>query len=140
MRLATLVLALFVQPALADAVVAARLLKAQTVISAEDIVLVPEGIAGALSDPSLAIGKELSVTLYPGKPISAEHLRQPAVIERNQIVRLVYNDRGLTIEAEGRALDRAARGDLVRVMNLQSKNTITGIARADSSVSLSGKE
>jgi len=49
----------------------------------------------------------------------------PAIVERNQIVVIIYTAGGIHITTEGRALERAGPGDLIRVMNLSSRNTIT---------------
>ena len=50
---------------------------------------------------------------------------------RNQIVRIAYDTGALRIEAEGRALSEGAAGDLVRVMNLSSRKTISAVVAAD---------
>ena len=49
-------------------------------------------------------------------------------------MRLSYASGPLTIVTEGRALDRAAAGEPVRVMNLASKQTVTGTVAPDGSV------
>jgi len=82
-------------------------------------------IMGGLSAPSEAIGLEARVALYAGRPIRAADIGPPAVIERNQIIPLVYRRAGIVISTEGRALDRAGPGDLIRVMNLSSRATVT---------------
>lgn len=53
-------------------------------------------------------------------------LGTPTLVERNQIVNLVYMSGTLTILADGRALTRGAEGDVIRVMNLASKTTVSG--------------
>lgn len=115
------VLILLPDLAVADSVLARRTLRAQTLISAADLQLVPDSYAGALSDPSEAVGLETRVAIYAGAPITSELLQAPAIISRNQIVDMVFRRGGLLIRAEGRALDRAASGDTIRIMNLSSK-------------------
>ncbi|MEL6958408.1 MAG: flagellar basal body P-ring formation chaperone FlgA, partial [Pseudomonadota bacterium] len=84
---------------------------------------------GALSDPTLAVGLEARVALYAGRPIRPGDIGPPAVVERNQIIPLVFANSVITITTEGRALDRAGPGDFIRVMNLSSRITVT--ARID---------
>jgi flagellar basal body P-ring formation protein FlgA len=55
-------------------------------------------------------------------------------IERNQLVTLIYLSGGLAISTEARALARGAEGDAVRVMNLNSRNTVTGRIGSDGAV------
>jgi flagella basal body P-ring formation protein FlgA len=56
------------------------------------------------------------------------------VVERNQIVTLIYDQSGLTIATDGRVLDRGGVGDRIRVMNLQSRSTVTGTVGEDGNV------
>jgi len=118
-------------PADAGSVVAARILRAQTILSAEDLVLAQDEIPGALTDPREAIGLETRVAIYPGHPISAGDLGPPAIIERNQTISLTFRHGALTIQAEGRALDRGGVGDAIRVMNTSSKATVIATIGAD---------
>ena len=115
----------FACPALADSVVAARTIPARSIIEPEDILVRDVNVVGGLEDPVLAIGREARVALYAGRPIRSGDIGPPSVVERNQIVTLVYSSGGIVISTEGRALDRAGPGDLIRVMNLSSRTTIT---------------
>jgi len=118
-------------PAAADTVVAARTLRAQTQLSAADVVLVAGDTTGAYSAVEDVIGLESLVAIYAGQPVRSGEVGPAAVIERNQAVTLHYRRGGLTIFGEGRALGRAAAGEHVRAMNLASRQTVTGVARAD---------
>lgn len=121
-------------PALAEgavSMVATRLIRAQTVLSAADMTQVAADIPGALADAAAAVGLEARVTIYPGRPLRAGDLGPPALVDRNAVVPLAYRVGGLTILAEGRALDRAGAGDALRVMNLASRTTVTGRLGAD---------
>ncbi|RMF39639.1 MAG: flagella basal body P-ring formation protein FlgA [Alphaproteobacteria bacterium] len=111
--------------------VAARALRAHSVIAPADVRLVPGATPGALDDPAAAIGLETRMAIYPGRPIRADQLGPPALIERNATVTLRYRRGGLLITAEGRALTRAGAGDRVRVMNLDSRAIVTGILGPD---------
>ncbi len=131
LALALLCVVLASGPALAGTVVAARTLRAQTVITEQDIALLNDTVPGALADPLAAIGLETRVALYPGRPIRAGDLGPPAIVERNQLVPLAYLRGGLSIQTEGRALDRGAVGDSIRVMNAASKAIVLARLGAD---------
>lgn len=118
-------LMLLAAPAAAEIVVPVRTIAPQTVIAAEDLALSDAVVPGAVADPALAIGLEARVALYPGRPIRPGDLAPPAVVERNALLPLIYRSGGLLITAEGRALDRAGAGELIRVMNLASRATVT---------------
>ncbi len=121
-----LCLILMAAPAFADSVVATRPIRAHEVITAEDLTLVEAKIDGALSDLADAVGMETRVVIYPGRPLRATDLGPPATVERNQIVLLTYRSGSLAILTEGRALSRGGVGDVIRVMNLASRATVTG--------------
>ena len=125
------ILALLPQVVWSESVVAVRTLPAQTMISAEDLTLVDADIPGAMTDMAPALGQELRVTVYAGRPLRPQDIQSPTLIERNQIVALIYQSGGLSIRAEGRALQRGANGDWVRVLNLASKSTVTGRVAPD---------
>lgn len=116
--------------------VTTRMIRAQTVLTAEDVTQVEASIPGALTDMADAIGLEARVTLYPGRPVRPGDLGPPALVDRNAAVPLAYRSGGLTIMAEGRALERAAVGDSLRVMNLTSRSTVVGRLGPDGIVEL----
>ncbi|MFT3974268.1 MAG: flagellar basal body P-ring formation chaperone FlgA [Amaricoccus sp.] len=127
-------------PALADlepegqSVTVVRALRSQSVIEADDLAVTPGGTPGGIDSVEAAVGMEAKVALYPGRPILASQIGTPALVERNALVKISYMKGPLSIITEGRALDRAAVGEAVRVMNLQSKQTVTGTVTPDGSV------
>ncbi|MDZ4093320.1 MAG: flagellar basal body P-ring formation chaperone FlgA [Paracoccaceae bacterium] len=133
MRILALVL-FFPVMAQADSLVAVRTIRAQSVLATTDMTLVSAVIPGALDDPAKALGLEARVTLYAGRAIRPDEIGPPAIVDRNQIVALAYQSGGLTILTEGRALARGGVGDVIRVMNLDSRTTVTGHIASDGTV------
>lgn len=125
---------LLAAPAAAETLVAARTLRAQTVLGPGDVAVVEGRVPGALSDPAQAIGREARVILHAGRPLRAADLGPPALVERNAPVTLLYRSGLLTIAAEGRALGRAGAGETVRVMNIASRSIVTGRVAPDGTV------
>jgi flagella basal body P-ring formation protein FlgA len=132
LRLA-LILAL-AAPVSAESLVATRTIRAKTLIAPQDLTLVSADLPGALSDPDQAVGLEARVSIYAGKPVRPGDLGPPALVERNQLVTLAFVSGGLAISAEGRAMSRGSEGEKVRVMNLESRNTVTGRIGPDGTV------
>lgn len=125
---------LLAPPALPGTLVASRSIRAQEVLVAADLLVAPGLKPGALRTPEEAIGLEARINIYAGRPIRAEDLSAPAILERNQPVRLVYTRGRLRLETEGRAMDRAGVGESVRVMNLESRAMIVGLVTAAGTV------
>ena len=129
-------LLLFTHPVQADTIVAARTIRAQTILTGQDLAIKRNDIEGGVMAEQL-IGKEARVSLYAGRPISLTDVGPPALVERNQIVPLVYEVNGLRISAEGRSLARAGPGEYVRVMNMSSRATIMGQVMPDGRIKIS---
>ncbi|MBR9841773.1 MAG: flagellar basal body P-ring formation protein FlgA [Rhodobacteraceae bacterium] len=121
-------------PALADTVLAKHLIRPRSVISAMDVVVTGATLPNGYTLPEEVIGLEAKNLIYPGRPLGPHNVRPPAIIERNAIVTVHFARKGLEIATEGRALDRAAIGETVKVMNLDSRTTLTGLAMSDGSV------
>lgn len=127
-------LLLMATPVSAETLVAARAIRAQTILTEADLSVIAEAVPGMLAAPEQAVGLEARTMLYAGRPIRPEDVGPPAVVERNALVTLVFIRRGLTITAEGRALGRGGAGDAIRVINLASRTTITGTVAPDGRV------
>ncbi|MCF8510056.1 MAG: flagellar basal body P-ring formation protein FlgA [Rhodobacteraceae bacterium] len=127
---------LFPSTVMADSLIATRVIRAQETLVAEAVTLVAADIPGALTDPAQALGQEVRVTIYPGRPVLAENLGPAASVERNQIVALIYETGGLSIRTEGRALARGGEGDVIEVLNLVSKTRIVGRIRPGGVISV----
>jgi flagella basal body P-ring formation protein FlgA len=109
----------------AETVVAARTIPAQSVIQSTDLAIIEQTVPGAIADPMDAIGKEARIALYAGRPVRAGDIAAPAIVDRNEIIQLIYQGGALTISTEGRALERASAGEFIRVINITSRNTVT---------------
>lgn len=120
--------------ALAEIVVPIRTIRAKEVISAADLEIKDQVVPGAVTNPDDLIGQETRIALYPGRPVRAADVGPPALVDRNDLVVLVFDRRPLSITAEGRALGRGAVGDRIRVMNLSSRTTVIGFIRPDGQI------
>ncbi len=135
MRLAFLILGLlYPLTAQADIVVPVRTIRAKEIITVSDLQLKPGEAVGAVRSPDDLVGQEAKLALYPGRPIRASDVGPPAIVDRNDLVTLIFVKNGLSIAVEGRALGRGAIGEKIRAMNLSSRSTITGRIRPDGQI------
>jgi flagella basal body P-ring formation protein FlgA len=128
---AFILLLLISGPVWGDTVIATRTIPAKAMIGAGDVMLDGHTVPGAATNPDDIIGMEARVALYAGRPIRLGDVGSPAVVERNQIIILYYQNNGLIISTDARALGRAGPGDRVRVMNLSSRATVSATIGAD---------
>jgi flagella basal body P-ring formation protein FlgA len=109
----------------ADVLVPKRIIAANSIIVADDLQLRVGSSEDGISNVDDVIGKEARVALFAGRPIQPMDLNAPAVVERNQIVQLIFSRNGLVIKTDGRAMGRASPGEVIRVMNLASRSMVS---------------
>ena len=139
MKLLVLALCLMGMSASAQTLVATRTVRANTVLAPADLTIVSKQTSGALSTLEEAIGRETRVVLYAGRPIKPAQLGAPALVNRNDVVTLVFRTGGLAIVTEGRALGRGGLDDSIQVMNLASRSIVEGQITATATVSVRSK-
>lgn len=110
----------------AETVVSTRTIRPQQIITAMDVRIDPADVPGAHQSLDDVIGQEARMAIYPGRAVMRGHLGAPALVDRNQVVEIVFVRGGLRIIAEGRALGRGAVGERIRVMNTDSKTVLSG--------------
>jgi flagella basal body P-ring formation protein FlgA len=81
---------------------------------------------GTAERPDQVIGLQLHRPLAAEAPVFTADLGPPAVVERNALVTMLLEAPGLSLSAQGRALEAAPRGGLVPVMNLASRTVVEG--------------
>ena len=139
MKLLVLALCLAGISASAQTLVATRTVRANTVLAPADLTIVSKQTSGALSTLKEAIGRETRVVLYAGRPIKPSQLGAPALVNRNDLVTLVFRTGGLAIVTAGRALGRGGLDDSIQVMNLASRSIVEGQVTATATVSVQSK-
>lgn len=135
MRIFVWIVAMLPLPSLAAEFVAARNLPAGTVIAPADLRLADDD--QETGDPTSLIGLETRVTVYEGRPVLEKLLRAPTLVERNQIVRLQFRRGEVYIATDGRALEQGRAGDVIRVLNQASRNTVTAEILPDGTLHVS---
>ncbi|SHF32883.1 flagella basal body P-ring formation protein FlgA [Litoreibacter ascidiaceicola] len=112
--------------ATAQAVVPTHTLQPGDIVSIEDVQITEASVRDGFSELVQVLGFEVRRVLYRGRPMRPGDVGVPALVERNELVTLVYRIGGLSIETEGRSLGRGAIGDKLNVLNLSSRNTVSG--------------
>lgn len=116
-----------------------RALIAGQMIQADDLATLSGNVSnfptGVISDPATAIGKTLRNSLGAGQALRADQLIAAMVIRQGQTVKVISSGAGFSVSAEGKAINNASIGEQVRV-RMESGQTISGKARADSSVEI----
>jgi flagella basal body P-ring formation protein FlgA len=111
-------------PGPSQEVLAARTLRVGTVLREADLKIQGGPDAGLRDSIAMLVGLETRRAIYTGRPVVAADLGPPTLVQRNAVVVMIYRDRGLGIRTEGRALESGGAGEVVRVINVASRQSI----------------
>jgi flagellar basal body P-ring formation protein FlgA len=122
-----------------EAAVLARTIERNEIVKSSDVVLErrPKAEVGAeAATRDRAVGMQARRQLRAGQAIRAADLAKPDLVQRDQNVTLIYDAPGIYLTMRGKALDNGTEGDVVNVMNLQSKRTLSGTVTGRGQVSI----
>jgi flagella basal body P-ring formation protein FlgA len=123
-----------------EAVVLTRNVERNEVIKSSDAVVErrPRAeVGGDAATRDRAIGMQARRQLRAGQAVRIADLSKPDLVQRDQTVTLIYEAAGLYLTIRGKALDNGTEGDVVSVLNLQSKRTVSGTVIGRGQVSIS---
>jgi len=124
---------------LRNMVVSTRYLAKGTNINNDDVKLVKRWFdrisPGIVTDINDVLGKRLCTTIgQPNAIITRNMLRNPVMIKRGKLVRIVLEKGPLRITTIGLSEQNGACGDIIRVKNISSKNIVYAKVRGPSLV------
>ena len=95
-------------------------------------------VPGLVTDPADLVGKQSKGTIKAGVGITRAQVREPYSVVRNKPVTVRYLQGPMSLTVQGRALDNAAKGDLVRVRNTKSGEILEGMVLSEQLVEVKG--
>jgi flagella basal body P-ring formation protein FlgA len=123
-----------------EAAVLARDVERNDVLKTSDVVIERRPKAAVGNDvaaPDRAVGLQMRKSLRAGQALRTADLTRPDLVQRDQTVTLIYEAAGLYLTVRGKALEAGTEGDVVNVLNLQSKRTVSGTVIGRGQVSIS---
>ena len=123
-----------------EAAVLARNIDRNEVIKSSDVVVERRPKAEVGTDAASrdrAVGMQARRQLRAGLALKVADLVKPDLVQRDQNVVLIYEASGLYLTIRGKALEGGTEGDVVSVLNLQSKRTVTGTVIGRGQVAIS---
>ncbi|RYX94809.1 MAG: flagellar basal body P-ring formation protein FlgA [Bradyrhizobiaceae bacterium] len=123
-----------------EVAVLARGVERNEVIKASDVIVerrpkAEVGQDGASRDRT--VGMQSRRQLRAGQAVRNADLAKPDLVVRDQAVTLVFRSSGLYLTVRGKAQDSGTEGDVVNVMNLQSKRSVAGVVTGRGEVTVS---
>jgi flagellar basal body P-ring formation protein FlgA len=123
-----------------EAAVLARGVERNEVLKSSDVVTERRPKAEVGNDVAVrdrAVGMQARKQLRAGQALKTADLAKPDLVQRDQSVTLTFESPGLYLSVRGKALEGGTEGDVVNVLNLQSKRTISGVVTGRGQVSVS---
>ncbi len=117
---------LFSQTALASSVVANTTLKRGTQISVSDIEIKTDDAQEYEDLKDKYVGMAVIRTIATGTTIRDRDIAAPIQVRRNSRVKMIYKIGRLEITATGRAMAQGREGDIIPVMNMESRQSVEG--------------
>jgi len=78
----------------------------------------------ALIDASEVVGLAARSSLRANTPLSRNDFAKPILVERGEKVTITYQVAGMKLTTRGRSMDEGAAGDLIDIMNLESRRVV----------------
>ena len=112
-----------------DVLTWARSIAAGEIVQPQDLVWGKAALApaDAPNDPDAVIGQAARRPLRPGAAVAARDVSAPMVIKANEIVTLTYDNQGVSLALQAKALSGGAVGETINVQNVTSKKTVAAV-------------
>jgi flagellar basal body P-ring formation protein FlgA len=123
-----------------EAAVLTRSVERSEVLKSSDVVTErrPKAeVGGDVAIRRLAVGMQMRKQLRAGQALKVSDLAKPDLVQRDDNVTLIYESTGLYLTVRGKAMEGGTEGDVVNVLNLQSKRTVSGVVIGRGQVAIS---
>lgn len=92
--------------------------------------------SNAVVDLKSLVGMEVKRTLKEGTIIRKNAIAAPILVYKKELVTLTVETNQMRLTAQGQAMDDGAMGDVIRVMNLNSKKVISAVVSGKQSATV----
>jgi len=117
-------------------------LRAGEIVSQSDVEMRPVALryaeSGGLITMDQLVGKQLRRSNRAGMMLRSSDITEPELVKRSEMVTIIYRNGPLSLSVTGQALNAAAKGEVVSVLNIASKKVIHGIAVSRGTVEMMG--
>jgi len=91
---------------------------------------------GFINNPDQAIGKAIQVSVSSGTLLRIDSLKNPAVVQQGQSVRVISIGNGFQVTTEAQAINNASEGQIAKAKTANGA-TLSGIAKAGGIIEIS---
>ncbi|MFZ6862484.1 flagellar basal body P-ring formation chaperone FlgA [Undibacterium sp. Ji67W] len=124
----------------AEYYVAAHSISKGQILALEDLSKIKGEISnlpvGFINNPDQAIGKTIQVSVSSGTLLRMDSLKNPAVVQQGQAVRVISIGNGFQVTTEAQAINNASEGQIAKAKTANGV-TLSGIAKAGGIIEIS---
>jgi flagella basal body P-ring formation protein FlgA len=123
-----------------EAAVLTRDVDRNTLLKSSDVVMERRPkveVGNDAANRDRVIGMQARRRMRAGQALRNMDLTRPDLVQRDQAVTLIYQAAGIYLTVRGKATEAGTEGDVVSVLNLQSKRTVSGVVVGRGQVSVS---
>jgi flagella basal body P-ring formation protein FlgA len=116
-------------------ITAVRVIKRNSIVGTDDLQIAERWVRRislkAISDVDEVVGKRLIVDLAPDREILRGMVKEPVLIKKGEVVRIVLDNGRMSLMATGVAEEPGVDRQRIRVKNLSSQKTILAKVMAE---------
>jgi flagella basal body P-ring formation protein FlgA len=123
-----------------EVAVVTRAVERNEVLKSSDVVTERRPKAEVGGDAAIrerAVGMQMRKQVRAGQALKVADLAKPDLVQRDENVTLIYEAAGLYLTIRGKAIEAGTEGDVINVLNLQSKRTVSGVVIGRGQVAIS---
>jgi flagella basal body P-ring formation protein FlgA len=123
-----------------EAAVLTRAVERNEMLKSSDVITErrPKGEVGNdAATRERAVGMQMRRQVRAGQALKVADLAKPDLVQRDENVTLIYETAGLYLTIRGKATEAGTEGDVINVLNLQSKRTVSGVVIGRGQVAIS---
>lgn len=122
-----------------EAAVLTRAVERNEILRSSDVVVERRPkteVGNDVANRDRSVGMQARKQMRAGQALKAADLGKPDLVSRDQAVMLIYEAPGLYLTGRGKAIDSGTEGDVVNIVNLQSKRTVQGVVTGPGQVTI----
>ena len=89
-------------------------------------------------DPAKIVGNAARRALPRGTLLREADIQRPEIVEKNATVTMLHEQPGIQLSMRGKAISGGAMGDVIQVMNINSKRTVEATITGPNRVAVTG--
>jgi flagella basal body P-ring formation protein FlgA len=121
-----------------DVLTWARSIGAGEIIQPQDLIWAKAAMApaDAPADPDAVVGLSARRALRAGATVAGRDVAAPEVVKANEIVTLTYDNDGISLSLQAKALTGGGVGETINVQNVTSKKTVQAVVTGPGSAAV----